>query len=159
MIYNINYKRLATLLLPTFMRLRRIKVFLEAVIHPVEMLHTQLDRYRAETAYRLIHTGQTCRLRKVLNDNFDPVARRIYIVETGQDYSPACLYWRETGRWTLAPRRPDSLIINRRGFGGVNRYDFVVNVPVEYLALGDKIAAITNIYKLVGKRYSINFIT
>lgn len=156
-IYDINYRTLVTLLLPTFLRGGLVTMFLRAVTQPVVYLKSRFDIYRRDTDYRLHHNGQTCRLRKVLNDYFDPLERRIYVSEAGINRDVLIIYMREAERWKLVPQRPGGIILNRRGFGGVSGYDFVVNVPAEYIEQQDRISAITDIYKLVSKRYLINY--
>ncbi|MDR2472135.1 MAG: hypothetical protein LBD53_01045 [Tannerella sp.] len=156
-IYDINYRGLVTLLLPTFLRGGLVTALLRAAVQPVVYLKSRFDLYRRDTDYRLHHNGQTCRLRKVLNDYFDPLERRIYISEAEINRESTVIYMREVERWKIVPQRPGALILNRRGFGGISGYDFVVNVPAEYAGQRDRINAITNIYKLVSKRYLINY--
>ena len=52
------------------------------------------------------------------------------------------------------------MILNRRGYGGVNGYDFWVNLPVALYGKVDlaQVTGVVNTYKLASKRFSINFI-
>jgi hypothetical protein len=159
--HDVNIKRLALLLLPTFWRVPLLAALAYAVVSPLAYLHARLARFRGETLYRLDHNGQVCYLRAVLNDQFDPVERRVTITETAGVASILMLYRREEEREQLVPARgAGALVVNRRGFGGVNAVDFWVNIPI---ALRDAIdvtrmGAIVSAYKLASKRFSINYV-
>jgi len=77
--YKIDYKQLSASLLPTFLRQKAHVRWLWALLRPLEVLHKNWLKMRAENLYKLQHGGQICYLRKVLNDRFDPELRRIYI--------------------------------------------------------------------------------
>lgn len=160
--YDVNIKRLALLLLPTFWRRPLLAAVTYASVAPVQELHTRFMRWKQQTDYRLRHNGQVCHLEAVLNDLFDPGERRITVTDNGENGWQMTLHLRETDRSLLVPPRSAgrAVLLNRRGYGGVNGYDFWVNLP---LALRPKIdleqaRAVINSYKLASKRYSINFI-
>jgi hypothetical protein len=155
-IYDINYRKLVALLLPTFLRAPLTLAFLRSAAHPAALLKSRLDTYRADTDYRLQHNGQVCRLRKALNDRFDPVARRIRISDADTNRQIAVIHVREVARWKIVPQRPAATVLNRRGFAGAGGHDFIVGVPAECMSRRDEIAALTDIYKLVSKRYLIS---
>jgi hypothetical protein len=157
-IYDVNFKRLVLLLLPTFLRKSVLTAFLYAAGHHIIRLKTSFDEYRIATNYRLYHNGQTCYLRKVLNDYFDSINRRIEISEVNVNKGLFVVYLRETGKFKIVPRRPDAIITNRRGLTGINNFDFAVKAPVELIEQDSRIRAITNIYKLVSKRFLIDYI-
>lgn len=160
--YDVNFKRLALLLLPTFWRQPLLGAIAYAIVSPVSYLHARFTRFRQESNYRLGHNGQVCYLRAVLNDQFDPGERRITLSEEPGRAGGWIVHERGGERSTLLPRRErgEAILANRRGFGGVNAVDFWVNIP---LAIRDKVdaarlRAIVNTYKLASKRFSINYI-
>lgn len=161
-IYNVNVRRLALLVLPTWLRRPLAGALIYAGVCPLGRLLGELRSYRRETGYRLSHNGQVCRLRGVLNDEFDPERRRIVIEDGGPEgggESPT-VWLRERGRWRMLPRRGDGAVrMYREGFGGTGGYDFWVTVPEELRGGGTetRLRAIVNMYKLAGKRFAINY--
>lgn len=160
MIYNVNFKELILLLLPTFLRKPVMVAFTQTAAEPVIAVKFTFDDFRNDVNYRLYHNGQVCYLRAVLNDYFDPVLRRITITDAANDMNLSAVYLRSESRFLMMPQRQSggAIILNRRGFSGTTGYDFTVNVPSELADQNDRITAITNAYKLVSKRYSINYI-
>ncbi|MDR2894241.1 MAG: hypothetical protein LBU97_02125 [Alistipes sp.] len=160
--YDVNFKRLALLMLPTFWRRPLLATFAYAMVTPLNYLHTRFVLLQRSTDYRLTHNGQVCYLRAVLNDQFDPIERRITITEEAGGTGPLMLWHRSEDRAQLLPIRESdtAFIVNRRGFDGVNSFDFWVNIPVALLELVDttRLKAIVNTYKLASKRFSINYI-
>ena len=160
--YDVNFKRLALLLLPTFWRRPLFAAMAYAAVSPLQWLHTRFMLWRRDTDYRLLHNGQVCRLRGLLNDLFDPVDRRITVTEEVSNVGNIVLHRREVQRAVRLPARGSGrmVVLNRRGYGGVSGYDFWVNIP---LALYDKlditqVRAVVDAYKLASKRFSINYI-
>lgn len=159
--YNVNFKKMALMLLPTFMRQQVIAFFTYAIVAPLNYLHAQFVAFRTDTNYRLTHNGQVCHLRAVLNDTFDPDARRITITDTDKTPRGMVIYLRELDLEKLAPRRGEFIMIaNRRGFSGVAGFDFLVNVPYALSRNLDifRLKAVVSTYKLASKRFAINYI-
>ncbi|MDE5688580.1 MAG: hypothetical protein K2I18_08160 [Paramuribaculum sp.] len=122
-----------------------------------------LRSYRATTNYRLSHNGQVCKLRAVLNDEFDPELRRITIEDSQSSITIEAdvIFQRDVSRWTILPLRSrGSVITHRRGFSGTSGYDFWANVPSELNSEQTTIRmkALINTYKLASKRFTINYI-
>lgn len=160
--YDIKFKRLALLLLPTFLRRPGIASLCYAAAAALSYLHAQFVTARDDDNYRLGHNGQVCYLRAALNDSFDPQQRRITITENTGNANNNRVFMRDADQSRLVPMREDAsaIIINRRGFGGISDYDFWINIPY---ALYGKIEtthlrAVANNYKLASKRYGINYI-
>lgn len=162
-VYDVKTKRLALLLLPTAWRKPLIAALVQSCVQGVNMLHGEFMRWRDNKQYRLWHNGQVCYLRAVLNDTFDPIARRITVDGDADSSQGACVFLRETGRQKIVPSRitGSAIVLNRRGYGGTSGLDFFVSIPYE---LRDKIdenhlKAIVNVYKLASKRWAINYTT
>ena len=66
--YDVKFKRLALLLLPTFLRRPLIAAVAYASVIPVQYLYVRFIRWKQDTDYRLNNNGQVCYLRAVLND-------------------------------------------------------------------------------------------
>ena len=93
--YEVNIKRFALLLLPTFWRKPLLATLAYAMVSPLGYLHTRFVLFRRDTVYRLTHNGQVCYLRAVLNDQFDPIERRITITEEAASAGVLMLHKRE----------------------------------------------------------------
>lgn len=159
--YEINFKRLALLLLPTFWRKPVLATLAYATVSPFSYLHTRFVLFRRESDYRLTHNGQVCHLRAVLNDRFDPIARRLTVTDDADSTGVLLLHEREREIFALLPARDTgrAIIINRRGFGGTSGLDFWVNIPLVLYDTVDvtRLKAIVDGYKLASKRFSINY--
>lgn len=159
--YDVSIKRLALLLLPTFWRRPLLAAVTYALVAPVQELHTRFMRWRQQTDYRLRYNGQVCHLEAVLNDLFDPGERRIRVTDNAENAGYTTLHHRDAGQSVLLPARGSGrcVILNRRGYGGVNGYDFWVNLPIALYGKTDlaQVRAVVNNYKLASKRFSINF--
>lgn len=162
-VYKVNIKRLALLTLPTWLRKPLVGALIYAGVTPLARLLQDLRSYRATTSYRLSHNGQVCKLRAVLNDEFDPELRRITIEDKQSEATKEAdvIYQRDVGRWIILPKRSNgSVITHRRGFIGTSGYDFWVNVPSELKneQTTIRMEAIINTYKLASKRFTIKYI-
>ncbi len=78
-LFDINYKKLVVLLLPTFMRKPVLIAFLQSVTVPLMELHGSFSTNRQDNLYRLQMNGQVCLLRSLLNKKFDLEKQRIRI--------------------------------------------------------------------------------
>jgi hypothetical protein len=150
--YRIDYDRLAILMLPTFLRKPILVGFVQALLQPIASLHRDWLVKRTEDWYLLEHTGQVCRLRKVLNDNLDNVQRRITIASGSafvQEY-----IWTETEaekQWI-----DDTFYVYSEDEYENTGVDFVVFVPQSVIDTEPfKLDYIIKFYKLAGKRYGI----
>ena len=110
------------MLTPIRMRKATLMSFLYVAVAPVMTLARKFDQYRQDTDYRLAPNGQTCYLRAMLNDYFDPQQRRITIEEV-PELAGSTLYMRHTERF-LFPR----MMLVRRGYGGAHGFDFLGTV-------------------------------
>ena len=161
-IYRVNIKRLALLVLPTWLRRPLVGALIYAGVTPLGRLAQELRKYRSTIRYRLSHNGQVCKLRGVLNDEFDPELRRITVEDrdSSTKIEASIIHRREVGRWVMVPRRgAGAVVIHREGFSGTSGYDFWVNVPAELMTagIGTRMRAIINTYKLASKRYTITY--
>lgn len=159
-IFNVHIKRLALLTLPTWLRRPLCAALIYAGVTPLGRALNDLRSFRSATSYRLGHNGQVCRLRGVLNDEFDPKLRRI-TVDDGESVgrvSAREVWMREEGRWLMVPDRAEgSLRLHRRGFGMTGGYDFWVSVPADLRdeRTETRLRAMVNMYKLASKRYAV----
>lgn len=159
--YDLKIKRLALLLLPTAYRKPLIAAFVQSMAQGVNIVYGNFMRWRQNKQYRLSHNGQVCYLRAVLNDQFDPIERRITITDTTANMDLLILYCRDIDMAALVPSRgaDNSMTLYRRGSDD-SGYDFWVNIPIALYNTVDmeRLKAIVSTYKLASKRFSINYI-
>ncbi len=146
---NIDIKKLVVLLLPTFLRKRKMVAWLHSLVTPISFLHNDFMRKREKQLYEIKHNGQVCYLRKALNDEFDRKQRRIRILD-GFSKDREYIYTRAENK----PRYIGTMHLNPRRDYGDTGVDFLVEVPKETY---DKIEmeAMIDYYKLASKRYHI----
>lgn len=159
--YDVHLKRLSLMLLPIAWRKPLMAAFAQSSVVGAFVLHRRFLKWRQEQEYRLSHTGQVCRLRALLNDHFDPQLRRITIEDAVPGEQAAARIFRRSNErgYRLPKREQEPKIINRRGYGGANGYDFWIHIPLE-LQLHfntQRLAELVNAYKLASKRWSIVF--
>lgn len=153
-IYEINFQRLAIILLPTFLRKPIRVAFVQALLAPVKLLYRDFMAKRTSVIYDLEHNGQVCRLRKLLNDQFDPVLRRIRITD-GNLYPRKYIYTNAEEQ----PKYLGTVYLRQTSDYADSGVDFRVVVPSGF-ALVPVLAqmnATINYYKLAAKRYKIQF--
>jgi len=149
--YKVDWGKFVIMMLPTFLRKVKLVVFLQAMIIPVAQIHYWWGLKREDNLYKMNHTGQVCRLRKVLNDKVDPELRRITITD-GNSFPRKYIY-------TPAEHKPKFLgklfIYSNEDYTGSGS-DFVVNIPAGLTQNQlDKVKAFADFYKMAGKRYRI----
>lgn len=152
--YSVDWNRLVVLLLPTSLRKAKLVAFVQALIAPIIQVHYSWLLKRNEDLYKMQHTGQVCRLRKVLNDQLDVSLRRIYIND-GNAFPRKYIY-------TRAENKP--VFIGKTFIYQNDEYtntgvDFTVFVPSEIINTEVfKLKALIEFYKLAGKRYKLQAI-
>lgn len=156
-LYQINYKKLVLLLLPTFLRQPRWFAFLNALTFGVSELHGQFLKSRDSHLFRIRRNGQVCYLRGMLNDELDPVARRIQVADAEPE-----------GDWLFAMDeeepyqlfvRTENVMIYSEGLIIGNTAFFNVSVPwkEEQTDINNRLRNFLNEYKLLSKKYIIQY--
>lgn len=67
---QIDYRKLAVLLLPTFLRRPVMMAILRVFMYPLQSLHDQHQAARTQRMYELRHTSQICYIKDALNNEF-----------------------------------------------------------------------------------------
>lgn len=149
--YDIDYKKLAVLLLPTFLRKPVLTAYLQALLVPVSQLHYTWLQKRLDDWYVLNHTGKVYSLRNVLNDKLDVASRRIYITD-GNAFPRKYIY-------TRAEKKPvflGKLFIYQNSEYLNTGVDFIVFVPQEVIDTKiNELHSLIRKSKLASKRYQI----
>lgn len=154
MSYNINFKKLAVLWLPTFMRKSLLMNFVAVLVAPLESLYIVFLRARKKNLVQVRTTCQKFSMQKRLNDEFDPMERRIRII-------PAILY---NGVYLYTEAEDDAqhtktkwlftAIYLRTEAELHSDYDFVVEIP--NIGINEyRLRAEIEYYMLQSKNYRI----
>ncbi|MGL4907928.1 MAG: hypothetical protein ACRC3G_01175 [Bacteroidales bacterium] len=79
-IYDIDLYKLLRMLLPSTLRgSSTVVAMLEAMFTPMQRIYSKFTQYGDSIEKQLSYSSQTCRLRAMLNDVFDPTERRIVV--------------------------------------------------------------------------------
>lgn len=146
--YEIDYKQLVGLLLPTDFRKRKQAKWLYCLLTPLMQLHYHWKLNRDRNRYKLQHNGQACYLRKVLNDQFDPDQRRIIITD-GQRYKRQYIYTHAEER----PKYLGTMYLRPSSDYQDSGADFLVLLPKGLVYDTYDMKALIDFYKLASKRY------
>jgi hypothetical protein len=154
--FDVNFKKLVMMLLPTFLRRDVMLAWLCTLTAPLITLHNTLMLRRTNTLYELNINGQVCRLRKALNDAFNLPSGTIRI-EDPQEY----------GAWIFAlDEGVEPQLIAHDGANAAawdveainaERSSFVVITPSHLHNANDeaRLKAILNTFKLVSRNFKI----
>lgn len=158
-IYEVNWKRLALMLLPVRLRQPRLSALLHSLMAGVAAVHALFTNFKKETAYKLTITGQVCYLQKMLNDYFDYSDRRIVIGDIPLDEKPA-MYLKSEGD-------VNGLITYKEGeataeYGWMMSYEagddgglFTVTLPTGLVYDENKMRGLLDYYKIPTAQYKL----
>lgn len=156
-LFQIDYKRLVLLILPTFLRKPRLFAFLCALTFGISELHTKFMKNRDRNLLRIKRNGLVCYLRGMLNEELDPDGRRIRIAD-GETEGNWIFAMDEEEAYQLLVSDPgilvysENLIIENTAF-------FYVSVPWNSgdTNLNNRLRNYLNEYKLLSKKYIIRY--
>ena len=162
--FNIDFKKLAVLLIPTFLREPKHIAFVECFINPITEIQREFLDLRAKDIYKLNHTPQVCSLERMLNDHFDISQRRIRIGEVLSN-EPFFIF-KESENTPKYIDETNIIYLNRYSANAGNGNEFTVYLPYDIwneqkteVELGEyryyRIEALLDFYKLAGKKYKI----
>ena len=148
--FNVQWKKLAILLTPTFLRSELMIAWLELLMESINDIHYQWLQFRKSNIYILAHNSQVCFLRGALNDRFDNEQRRIQIID-GNKYQRKYIYTDEEQK----PRFLGIIYIHGDEDYSDTGVDFIVEVPNDIIFNINEMKGLIDFYKLASKRYKI----
>ncbi|RMF03588.1 MAG: hypothetical protein D6772_01955 [Bacteroidetes bacterium] len=143
---NVNWNTVVEQGLPGVLRKTKLKALLLAFVSPLLDVYNDFRNYVERTRYDLAMTGQVRVLQFGLNDRFDLDDRRILIKDANEIVN--------TFMFLESENRPLYLPTFLSG----RAVDFLVCVPTELQNQELAIRAFLEKYKLVTKRYRIEYI-
>lgn len=166
-IYDIDFRALANLLTPPFLRKVTFIDWLEVLFKPLEEVNLSLKALRKEAIYKVTHNGQVVYLQKVLNDSFDKEFRRIKITDSFE-VNPTWIYPEadELPVYVYADAESSPRYVYDDSIFDTSTFDFNILIPSDLrpvsaediINLELQIKSLTNYYKLASKRYQIKWI-
>ena len=153
-LFDVDIRRLGLQLLPMCLRKPLMGALVYAVTQPAAAELKALLRYRRDVNEEMRRNGQTCNLRRMLNDLFDPKRRGITIIETTRS-TGVTLSLRADGKTLTTPQT-----LNSRGYGGSSDLDFAVRLPSRLWGQVDerKLNSAVRRYKLAGMRFGVEHV-
>lgn len=155
--YDINYAQYAMQLLTNNYRTDMVIAIIKAITAPLNEIHTQFDTLRTGIDFNTY--SQVCYMQGLLNDNFDPLERRIRIRNAIIDYDYYLLHKRNKKKpIRLARRGIKPYYWCVRGILRSHNIDFEVLLPAGYNLSEEeenRMRNLVNISRLASKRYII----
>lgn len=153
-LFDVDIRRLGLQLLPMCLRKPLMGALVYAVTRPANDELKELLNFRREVNEEMRRNGQTCNLRRLLNDTFDPIHRGIAIIETTRTEG-LTLGLRADGKTLTTPQT-----LNSRGYGGSQDLDFAVRLPSRLRGVVDErqVKSVVRRYKLAGMRFGLEYV-
>lgn len=159
-IYSIDFSKVAERLTPWFWRYPIYLSYLKAALDPLQTINDTFYQYVSTTWGGLQYTGQHLALEALLNDEYDPTQRRIYIDENDITFVSLDLYLQgetdpsPTSLYLQGETNPSPIILYLQG-EGVGGENFTVNIPAGVTYTEDILRSRLSIFVLAGKSYNI----
>lgn len=163
--YILDWNRLVGILLPTSLRGAKMISWLNALFSPVKTLHSQFLIFKSETIYKIEHTPQVYSIEKVLNDEFDPDLKRIFI-EDGEYFEQLYVFSPQEQQpiYVFEQSENQPVYVYAQNDPEATSVDFNVVLPLTFqnaFAVDtnerNKLEALINFYRLPDKTYKIIF--
>ena len=154
--FELDFKKLILMYLPTFRRKYITFNFLYVLISPIEKMYIDFLKVRKRNIDSLTHNYQICFIRKRLNDVFDRTERRIKIYSS-ETYVGLYLYTEnedDTIRSKTKYLSENKPIYLRTEAELYQEFDFIVEIPITGINEIELKAEI-DFLKLESKRYQI----
>ena len=150
----IDFKKTFLLILLT--KIRKAKLLLTVLNSAGTVLNSLFADFKSwlkDKHYEINITPQVCYIEKMLNDEFDTTSRRIYISEAAR-LQTNFLYRETDGKnWYFGAGK---FFVDDTRFK--YPYDFVINIPIGLIINKERLTALVNKYKLLGKTYRLKWI-
>lgn len=165
-LYQIDYKRLVLLLLPTFLRQPRLFAFLRAMVFSVSEMHGKFLKQRNTNLLRIKRNGQVCYLRGLLNDELDQTDRLITVTDGEADGNWLFAFSEEIASQLLIQKEANSStetpivhLLYSEAKIIANTALFIVSVPWPETDKNktERFISLLNEYKLLSKKYTIKY--
>lgn len=148
--FSINYTKLLQWLMPVWLRKPTITIMVMAANYPLRQVYNGFKDYEESIAKRFTYNYEKCRLQAMLNDKFDPLQRRIAIV----DFVSFGTIWLYDDGDNKDVNIGTDIYLDDEDTG----FDFTIQIPSTIVTTEAELAKLRanmNLYKLYGKNYFI----
>lgn len=160
--FEIDYKKLAVLLTPTFLRKPVFTALVRILMQPLTTLHLTFRTKRDDHLFNLAHNGQVCYLKDALNslddldysdgfeiEDINAIGEFVFVYDETE-------WLQDTSRVLLVNDAPDFIMIYDEAAITASTEAFIVYVPARYTFDGSKpadprIEATVEKYRLVSR--------
>ncbi len=154
--FNLDTNILSNRNIPNQWRKPKFKDWIKVFLSGIKSIHLEFLSFRDDTTYWLYFNGQIIYLEHVLDDQFDPINRGIYIENTA-DVQYYYLYNNIEQQPVYLNNASENAsadyLLNESEYNNV--YTFIVWVPSSVQFDEFKMRAIIDRYRLAGKTYTI----
>jgi hypothetical protein len=160
-IFDINYKKLTTWLVPQVLRKSGTMALLNALVSPVVYVYNLFLINRRYNLYKLMITPQVCYVEMALNDKYDSSNRKIKIVQPKRK-DPLFLYKKLESKpvylFTKGEATKPKTWLYQKGEASAFQFDFIVEVPATVSFNMTEMSAVIDNYILPDKVYKISIV-
>lgn len=154
--YNINYSRIALLLLPPILRQDLMVALVAALVRPLTVIHSNFEAYIKQVDTSV--NSQVCYLEYLLNNTYDYYERRIIIRDAPINYDDFFLFDEQSGKAVMVSDNDTPAWLVDAGKLGATNADFEVVFPHGYVFSESEEKALMQLInnnKLASKKYNI----
>jgi hypothetical protein len=152
---KVDFRRLVTLMLPEMLRRDIHIAWLMMLMAPMRTVYGFFLGKRETNLYVLSITPQVCFLEKMLNDRYDPDARRIFIQSASSDRKYLYRADEQKYLYLYLPAETEPVYIYSPAELLTADVDFMVCVP--HIAFNEaEMRALLDSYKLAGVNYALS---
>lgn len=154
--YNINYSRIALLLLPPILRQDLMVALVTALVRPLTVIHSNFETYIKQVDTSV--NSQVCYLEYLLNNTYDYYERRIIIRDAPINYDDFFLFDEQSGKAVMVSDNDNPAWWVDAGKLGATNADFEVVFPRGYVFSESEEKALRQLInnnKLASKKYNI----
>lgn len=156
--YIIDYAKFVVQRIPIELRIDEVMAYTKVLASPIVTIYNSLILFRVQLNYKILITPQVVYLEKMLNDRYDNLLRRIYILD-GNEYAPIYLYRKAELKPIYLYRKSEvakpKKYLYTKGEVGQFTFDFVVYVPLDVVFDENEMKALVNGYKLASMLFKI----
>lgn len=155
--FDVDFRKLLYNLYPHFLRKAVNLAWVNSMVRGLETTHGVFKAFRDNINYKLQFTGQVNYLERVLNDQFDPIGRAIFIEDTSnQDLNflfnvpelEVDMYV-----FNVAEAGPPLYLVNQLELE--QKTFFIVNIPAAIFFREVDVRALVDTYRQAGKPYLV----
>ncbi len=158
-IYNINWDKLLSWLLPSILFKAKLFVWVKALVSPITLLHNKLLAFRNAKLYDLTIDSRIGSIVSYLNKRYDSTNNSIYITNGQRGTEQYIFLETETETdYVFDASSTEQMYVYNNNEVGAAPAQFIVWLPLGLQPKELEIFAIINTLKMPSKRFQIQYI-